>query len=87
MVLLLGIRGGVFKDNFQDEFEKLQIILGRKGKPRIAKHDFAYKEVLKCGECGGSVTAEEKYQIICSKCKTKFHKGKTTNECSRETHD
>ena len=66
----------------QDEFEKLQIILGRKGKPRIAKHDFAYKEVLKCGECGGSVTAEEKYQIICSKCKTKFHKGKTTNECS-----
>jgi hypothetical protein len=29
----------------------------------------------------GSITAEEKYQIICTKCKTKFHKGKTTNEC------
>lgn len=66
----------------QDEFDKLQIILGRKGKPRITKHEFAYKEVLKCGECGGSITAEEKWQIMCPKCKTKFHKGKTTNECS-----
>ena len=65
----------------EEEFEKLQIILGRKGKPRTSKHQFAYKEALKCGECEGSITAEEKYQIICSKCKTKFHKGKTTNEC------
>lgn len=66
----------------QDEFDKLQIVLGRKGKPRISRHKFAYKEVLKCGECRGSVTCEEKWQIICSKCKTKFHKGKLTDECS-----
>lgn len=65
----------------EDEYDKLQIILGRKGKPRITKHKFAYKEVLKCGECDGSITAEEKWQIICSECKTKFHKGKLTNEC------
>src|SRR3990167_3065253 len=44
----------------EDEFNRLQIILGRKGKPRIAKHQFAYKEVLKCGGCGGSITAEER---------------------------
>ena len=30
----------------QDEFDNLQVILGRKGKPRISKHEFAYKEVL-----------------------------------------
>src|SRR3990167_730345 len=53
----------------QDEFDTIQVMLGRKGKPRIAKHEFPYKHVLKCGECNGSVTAEEKYQIICSQCK------------------
>ena len=31
----------------QDEFDKLQVILGRKGKPRISKHEFPYKQVLK----------------------------------------
>ena len=66
----------------EDEFNRLQIILGRKGKPRIAKHQFAYKEVLKCGGCGGSITAEERRQIICPKCKAKFHKGKITEKCS-----
>ena len=65
----------------RDEFDRLQIILGRKGRPRNAQHDFAYKEFLKCGECGGSVTAEEKWQIICPECKTKFHKGKKTTLC------
>ena len=65
----------------EDEFNRLQIRLGKKGKPRNSKKEFAYKEVLKCGECGGSVTAEEKIQIICSECKTKFHKGNNTNQC------
>ena len=65
----------------QDEFDTLQVLLGRKGKPRIAKHEFAYKQILRCGECGGSITAEEKWQLICPECKTKFHRGKTTDEC------
>ena len=63
------------------EFDGLQVILGRKGRPHITKHDFAYKSVLKCGGCEGSVTAEEKWQIICSVCKTKFHRGKRTTSC------
>ena len=67
----------------EDEFDTLQVRLGRKGKPRMARHEFAYKHVLKCGECDGSVTAEEKMQIICSSCKQKFHKGKLTNSCSK----
>lgn len=65
----------------QEEFEKLQIRVGRKGMPRISKHEFAYKEVLRCGECDGSITADEHWQIICPACKTKFHRGKTTMKC------
>lgn len=66
----------------QDDFDKLQIMLGRKGKPRVLKHEFAYKELLKCGECGGSITAEEKWQIICPSCKTKFARTKNREKCT-----
>lgn len=65
----------------KDEFDHLQIILGRKGRPHFTGHEFPYKSVLKCGECGGSITAEERWQIICPACKTKFHRGKKTDRC------
>lgn len=65
----------------QEQFEKLQIMLGRKGRSRYCKTEFAYKEILTCGECGGAVTCEEKWQLICPSCKTKFHKGKDTDAC------
>ena len=65
----------------EEQFDLLQIKLGRKGKPRYSKTNFAYKNLLSCGECEGSVTCEEKYQIICPVCKTKFHHGKTTDSC------
>ena len=65
----------------KDEFDRLQIILGRKGRPHFTEHEFPYKSVLKCGECGGSITAEERWQIICPACKTKFHRGKKTDKC------
>lgn len=64
-----------------EQFDFLQVILGRKGKPKPKTHLFAFTGLMRCGECGGTVTAEEKWQIICFECKTKFHKGKTTNEC------
>jgi DNA invertase Pin-like site-specific DNA recombinase len=67
----------------EDEFDQLQIRLGKKGKPRYSKRDFAFKEALKCAECGGAITAEEKWQIICPVCKKKFHKGAKTNECPK----
>ena len=56
------------------EFDELQIRLGKVGKPHQTKSDFPYKEVLTCGECGGAITAQEKYQIRCKLCKTKYHK-------------
>ena len=56
----------------QEEYERVQILLGRKGKPRLKKHNFAFTGFIRCGECGAMVTAEEKNQIICSSCKFKF---------------
>lgn len=62
----------------QEEYEKVQILLGRKGKPRLKRHNFAFTGLIRCGKCGAMVTAEEKNQIICSKCKHKFS---SNNRC------
>jgi len=41
-----------------DEFERVQELLGRPGRPRPKKHQFAFTGMIRCGECGFSVTAE-----------------------------
>ena len=43
-----------------EEYDTIQVILGRKGKPRPKTHIFAFTGLMKCGECGASITAEEK---------------------------
>ena len=45
------------------EYDKLQIILGRKGKPRPQKHEFPFTGMIRCGECGAMITAEERVKI------------------------
>jgi hypothetical protein len=45
------------------EFDRVQIILGRKGKPRRKTHDFAFTGMIRCGECGCFITAEDKIKI------------------------
>ncbi len=42
-----------------DEFDQVQKLLGRPGKPRETR-TFAYTGMIRCGECGFSVTAERK---------------------------
>ncbi|MFC1856038.1 recombinase family protein [Thermodesulfobacteriota bacterium] len=44
------------------EFEEAQIILGKKDRPRKKKHEFAYRGVMRCAECGCMVTAEHKFK-------------------------
>ena len=66
------IKGGHESMITQEEYDRVQILLGRKGKPRLKKHEFAFTGLIRCGECGAMVTAEEKNQIICSNCKYKF---------------
>ena len=34
--------------------------------------NFAFTGLIRCGECGRAVTAEEKHQVICGQCKFKF---------------
>ncbi len=43
-----------------EEFGRVQDLLGRKGKPRGKKMNFAFTGLIRCRECGCMVTAEEK---------------------------
>jgi DNA invertase Pin-like site-specific DNA recombinase len=43
-----------------DEYERVQELLGRPTQPRPKTREFAFTGMFKCGECGLSVTAEEK---------------------------
>ncbi|HYV90926.1 MAG TPA: recombinase family protein [Chitinophagales bacterium] len=47
-----------------DEYDHVQILLGRKGKPRKQKHEFAYTGLIHCGECGSMYTASEKLKLV-----------------------
>ncbi len=42
------------------EFERVQELLGRPGRPRRKTHSFPYIGLLRCAECGFAVTAEHK---------------------------
>lgn len=42
------------------EFEKVQALLGRPGRPSPQKHEFAYMGLIRCGECGLSITASQR---------------------------
>jgi site-specific DNA recombinase len=43
-----------------EEFERVQRLLGRPGRPRPQKHRFAFTGIIHCGSCGLAVTAEQK---------------------------
>jgi site-specific DNA recombinase len=61
-----------------DEFERVQALLGRPGKPRKTRA-FAYTGMIRCGECGFSVTAEEKTN--------RYGHGYTYYHCSKRRLD
>ena len=55
------------------EYDRVQVLLGRSGNPRPKTGvAFAFTGLIHCGECDSRVTAEEKHQIICSRCHMKF---------------
>lgn len=55
----------------EEQFMKVQTLLGGKGIPRPQHRTFAFTCMIKC-VCGSSITAEEKWQVICTECRTKF---------------
>jgi site-specific DNA recombinase len=59
-----------YKANFpamitMEEYDKVQVLLGRKGLPRLAsRKQFALRGFIRCGVCDGMVTAETKTKYI-----------------------
>ena len=49
------------------EFDRIQLLMGRHGKPRYQKHKFAYTGMIRCSECGCLITADLKKKYIKSK--------------------
>jgi len=60
-----------------DEFDQVQILLGKEGKPRPKDHEFAFTGSIRCQECGCLYTAEVKTKFIKKtqsiKCFTYYH--------------
>lgn len=46
-----------------EEFDRVQFILGRAGKPRPTRHEYAFNGLVQCGECGGFVSATTKRKL------------------------
>lgn len=57
------------------EFEKVQLIIGRKGIQRPKSHNFAYTGLIRCSKCGCMYTGTEKSKIV-----------KTTGEIKKYTY-
>lgn len=65
----------------ENEFEIIQVILGNKSKRRQTRKNWPYNGRMTCGECGSRIITDEKWQIVCTNCKTKFHKAKNRESC------
>lgn len=61
------------------EFERVQQLLGRPGRPRPQKRIFPFTGLIRCGECGMSITAEEK--------KNRFRSRYTYYHCTKRRLD
>lgn len=73
----------------KDEYDRVQILLGEKGKPQPQVREFAYTGIMSCGDCGNQITAELKHQCICASCKNKFSilNTKRCPKCNTEIAD
>lgn len=47
-----------------EEFDQVQVLLGRKGKVRPNRYEYAYNGQIICGECGGFISATFKEKIL-----------------------
>lgn len=56
----------------EDDFWRMQELLGGDGRQRPRVQEFAFTGMMRCGECGATVTAEVKEHVVCSICRRKF---------------
>lgn len=64
-----------------DEFDRVQLLLGKRGQPRPQTKEFAFTGVIRCGECGCVYTAETKRKLL----KNGSIKEYTYYHCTRKT--
>jgi len=67
-----------------EEFDQVQVILGKSGKPRPKTHNFAFTGAIRCGKCGCLYTAESHTKII---KKTSEAKTFTYYHCTKRKKD
>lgn len=67
-----------------EEYDRVQEILGRKGKPRPKKYTFAFTGMIRCGECGCQITAEQKKKFIKKTGEFRYY---TYYHCTRRKTD
>lgn len=67
-----------------EEFDHVQKLLGKKGKPRSKSKTLPFNGLLRCGECGCSITADEKIKYIKS---TKSTKSYIYHRCNKKKRD
>ncbi|HEX4960618.1 MAG TPA: recombinase family protein [Thermoanaerobaculia bacterium] len=72
------------------EFERVQELLGRPGRPRRQRHDFPFTGMIRCGECGFMVTAEHKrnrygYDYTYYHCSWRRHDYRCHQPCLQES--
>lgn len=56
----------------EEEYWQIQAMLGTRGTPRVTHRKAVYHYFTKCGTCGGNLSTDFKFQLICSGCKHKF---------------
>lgn len=64
-----------------EEYDRVQMILGKEGKPRPKHHDFAFTGAIRCGVCGCLYTAETKKKFL----KSGEIREHTYYHCTRKT--
>ena len=69
----------------ETEFEKAQEILRRRGRKAVTSYEFPFTGHIKCGDCGGGITAEEKVKYACPSCRKQLS-AKNPKPCLRCKH-
>jgi site-specific DNA recombinase len=67
-----------------EEFDRVQKILGKKGKPQTRHKNLPYRGIIRCGECGCSITTEQKTKMIKAEGKLKTY---TYHKCTKRKLD
>ncbi len=76
-----------------DEFDRMQSILGKYGRPRAKSHIFTYTGAMLCGECSSAITACTKTKLVKNTNELKdytfyycSHRKKGTENCSQRSY-